>query len=60
VGADGDRFVSGEVSRSNGVRDNGDPYNVYITFETRLDGEDEDATLTDTYEVDDYDIVPFD
>lgn len=57
VGTDGDRFVEARVDRSD---DGYTPFNVMLTYETRLDGEDEDSVLQDTYEVDDYDIVPFD
>lgn len=57
VKADGDRLVETTVDRSD---DGHTPFNVTLTYETRLDGEDEDSTLQDTYEVDDYDIVPFD
>lgn len=53
-----DEFVEGQVTRGEG--DTGHPYNVYLTYTTRLDGEEEDSTLTDTYDVDDYDIEPFD
>jgi len=60
VKADGDEFVEGEVLRSDATCERGNPYNVYVTFKTRFDGEDEESTLTDTYEVDDYDVVPFD
>ena len=60
VKAEGDEFMEGEVVRSDGTCERGNPYNVYVTFKTRFDGEDEDSTLTDTYEVDDYDVTPFD
>ena len=58
VAGEGDSLVEGQVSR--GDADAGQPYDVCLTYSTRLDGEDEDSVLTDTYEVDDYDIVPFD
>ena len=56
VGTEADRLVGSDVDRG-GDRE---PFNVWLTYGTRFDGEDEDSTLTDSYEVDDYDIVPFD
>ena len=57
VMGEGDRLVDMDISRSH---DGYSPYDVTVTYETRLDGDDEDSTLTDTYEVDDYNITPFD
>ena len=57
VGVEGDRLIEATVNRSH---DGYSPFNVTVSYETRLDGEDEDSTLSDYYEVDDYDIVPFD
>lgn len=57
VKADEDRLIKATVDRST---DGHSPFNVMLEFETRFDGEDEDSILQDTYEVDDYDVVPFD
>lgn len=57
VSCEGDHLVSVELERS---RNEYSPFNVTFTYETILDGEDETSILEDTYEVDDYNVTPFD
>lgn len=54
VGVEGDTLVGVDVDRS------GDAVSATVRYETRLDGEDDDTLLSDYYELDDYDIDPYD
>lgn len=56
VGVDGDALVAVDVDR----REEGEALGATVRYTTRLDGDDEDSTLSDYYEVDDYDIEPYD
>lgn len=59
VKGEGDELQEATLHRGDKAN-RGVPYDISFEYKTRLDGEDEDSWLTDTYEVDDYSIDPFD